>query len=290
MTSWVHGLDIRTRSGSVLRTVVRRYRTELFDTPERAEREWKVLSLLAGTAVPAPEPLWFDQPGSLFGRPALLMTRLPGRPMVDPGHPTPWLTTLADTLAGIHSLPVERFRPIGEGEAWQAIPFDRSDRVGESFTRAGLDGEAVVAAIQHGYRFLRPGSRRLVHFDYWPGNVLWSRGKLAGVVDWANAVIGYADYDAAYCFLDLSLSRGRREAMAFLRRYREVSGVDVEPLWFWSLATAERATPDPAAWIGPYAELGRRNLTARQMRSRFRSFVQAALNDSPMPTAALRDR
>jgi aminoglycoside phosphotransferase (APT) family kinase protein len=279
MTSWVHALDVRTTSGP-RRVVLRRYRPQPYDTTERAEREWKLLALLAGTGVPAPQPLWFDPQGAMFGRPAMLLTWLPGRPLVDPREPIGWAATIADGLARIHALPPERFESIGAGESWQRLPFANPERESESFTAAGLDGVAVMGAIERGYGALRGARRSFVHFDYWPGNILWLRCGVTGIIDWTNAVIGYAEYDAAYCYLDLRLSRGKRVARAFLERYRDASGVAVEPLWFWSLVVAKRATPDPAVWLPTYRELGRTSLTARAMRERFRSFVREALRES----------
>jgi aminoglycoside phosphotransferase (APT) family kinase protein len=274
--SWVHALDVRSPSG-LRRMVLRRYRPQPFDISGRAEREWKILTLMAETGVPAPEPLWFDPRGVMFGGPAMLLTRLPGRPLVAPRHPVGWAAALADGLARIHELPQERFKSIDTGEPWQHLPFADPQHDAELFTRAGLDGRAVMSAIERGYVALSRARRSFVHFDYWPGNTLWVRHHLTGVVDWTNAAMGYAEYDAAYCYLDICLSRGKRVATAFLERYRDASGVAVEPLWFWSLVVAKRAAPDPATWLQPYRELGRTDLTARVMRTRFRAFVQHAL-------------
>jgi aminoglycoside phosphotransferase (APT) family kinase protein len=213
----------------------------------------------------------------MFGGPAMLLTRLPGRPLVEPRHPIGWAAAMADGLAQIHALPRERFESIGAGESWQRLPFVDSRHDSELFTTGGLDGGAIVAAIERGYSALREARRSFVHFDFWPGNTLWVRHRLTGIVDWTNAVMGYAEYDAAYCYLDLCLSRGPHVAQAFLERYRDASGVAVAPLWFWSLVAAKRAAPDPATWLPPYRELGRTDLTSRVMRGRFHAFVREAL-------------
>ena len=34
------------------------------------------------------------------------------------------------------------------------------------------------------------GPHRLLHGDYWPGNVLWQQGRLAAVLDWEDAALG----------------------------------------------------------------------------------------------------
>ena len=43
----------------------------------------------------------------------------------------------------------------------------------------------------------------LVHRDYHPGNVLWRRSKISGVVDWQAACTGPAVADVAHCRVNL---------------------------------------------------------------------------------------
>ena len=42
--------------------------------------------------------------------------------------------------------------------------------------------------------------RTLVHGDYWPGNLLWQRGRLTGVVDWEEPRLGDPSRDVATSF------------------------------------------------------------------------------------------
>src|SRR5262245_61700696 len=67
LSSWVHPLEMRTGRRRH-RVVLRRYRPHSSGTATRAERESKILALLAGTGLPTPEPLWSDPHGGLFGR------------------------------------------------------------------------------------------------------------------------------------------------------------------------------------------------------------------------------
>jgi aminoglycoside phosphotransferase (APT) family kinase protein len=45
-----------------------------------------------------------------------------------------------------------------------------------------------------------------VHRDFHPGNVLWSRGRLSGVVDWQAACLGPSSIDPAHCRLNMLYS------------------------------------------------------------------------------------
>jgi len=42
-------------------------------------------------------------------------------------------------------------------------------------------------------------ARCFIHRDYHPGNVLWKRSRVAGVVDWQSACIGPPSVDIGHC-------------------------------------------------------------------------------------------
>lgn len=41
--------------------------------------------------------------------------------------------------------------------------------------------------------------RCFVHRDFHPGNVLWNRGRITGVVDWESGCIGPPSIDISHC-------------------------------------------------------------------------------------------
>jgi len=44
----------------------------------------------------------------------------------------------------------------------------------------------------------------LIHHDFQHFNLLWRRGRLTGVVDWATSCTGPADFDTGHCRLNLA--------------------------------------------------------------------------------------
>ena len=66
------------------------------------------------------------------------------------------------------------------------------------------------AAAQRGWRRVSqlPERRALVHGDYWPGNLLWRRGRLIGVIDWEQPRLGDPTKDVATCRGDLNILFG----------------------------------------------------------------------------------
>ena len=66
--------------------------------------------------------------------------------------------------------------------------------------------------------------RRFIHRDYHPGNVLWARGRVSGVIDWVNASIGAPEADVGHCRVNLAGRFGQPAADRFLDLYRAISG------------------------------------------------------------------
>lgn len=76
-----------------------------------------------------------------------------------------------------------------------------------------------------------PAGRVLLHRDYHPGNVLWRRGRVTGVVDWVNTSLGVGDADAGHCRANLDIV-GPGAADEFLARWLVVTGRDgYDPYW-----------------------------------------------------------
>ena len=55
-----------------------------------------------------------------------------------------------------------------------------------------------------------------VHDDFWPGNTVWYRGRLTGVIDWTYGEVGDPRTDVAQCRLDLALINGAGVSDTFL--------------------------------------------------------------------------
>jgi len=118
-SSWLanHAVTVADRHDRRHRLVLRRWARpgwDLDDPDYTAQREATILELLGPTAVPAPEVVAADPDGTACDVPALLLTRLPGRP------PAPvladrrgFLTQLAEVLATIHAV---------NGQAQELVP------------------------------------------------------------------------------------------------------------------------------------------------------------------------
>ena len=227
-SSAVHAVDVEQR-GRVLELVLRRFvRADwLADEPDLAEREAEALALLEPTPVPAPALVAVDSDGSQCDVPAVLTTRLRGRPIDDPGELEARLRQLAAPLPVINAVGV----PAGTRlRTYRPYYVDDDLRPPRSTSRPAVWERAIE--VHRGPRPEAPNC--LIHRDYHPGNVLWERSELTGVIDWANTSLGAAAADVGHCRLNL---QGRFDDAPdrFLAAWWGVSGgrgeIEYHPYW-----------------------------------------------------------
>lgn len=183
-------------------------------------REAGILTKLAGSGLPAPGLVAADPEGQSSGDPALLMTWLSGQIELTPSDPNGWLDQMADMLARIHGASV----PAPVFESW----LDRSALAVPDWTRRPELWRAAIDLVNR-----QPPKTELcfIHRDYQQFNLLWRRGKLAGVVDWVSASHGPPDIDVAHCRLNLTVLYTPGHAERFRLAYEAISGRSLEPWW-----------------------------------------------------------
>lgn len=173
------------------------------------EREYRLLERLAGTGIPAPEPVAFR--GGVD--PVLVTTYLEGETIPLGSdlperfrHPEARRALshgLIDTLAEIHTLDPEPFGDVCERQG----PLDQVEGATERLDRAAeATGRefADLRAVGDWLREAAPGKREttLVHGDFRPGNVLFAdRPQLSGVIDWETAMVGDPRTELGYLLL-----------------------------------------------------------------------------------------
>ncbi len=217
LSSTVHRLrvDQRGRRRSV---VLRRF--ENVDGAERVTQEAVALERLSGAGLPTPELLGADDGRHSGGRPALLMSRVPGRIELAHSDSDRWLRQMAATAAVIHDLPIAA----SAFEAW----FDPDQpSVPRSATRPKLWRSAFDVLSE------QPPTvpSVFIHRDFQHFNMLWSRGRLSGVVDWIDSSSGPSEIDVGHCRLNLAVLYGSDTAEGFRRAYEAETGRAVEPWW-----------------------------------------------------------
>ena len=194
------------------RVVAKLYR----DGDATAPLEWSRLKFAQRLAAPVPEPIAADLEAVWFGRPAVVMSRLPGRPDVTPKDADSWVAALAQTLAQLHDTAFDG----AEGA------LSRPPRT-ETWQPAGGELNPLTAAAVSAVTARLPSlSPELVvtHGDFHPGNVLWHRGHITGVVDWSAARLDARWSELAYCRADVCLLLGPDVADRLGDAYSDIVG------------------------------------------------------------------
>jgi aminoglycoside phosphotransferase (APT) family kinase protein len=194
---------------------------EVDDPDLNAAREALVLERLADTPVAAPELVAADAEAATCDVAALLITRVPGAPMV--GRPP--VGPLVTALAEIHAVDPEGIPPYRRYHepARLAVPSWAADR--------GVWERAI--ALAHDAPPELP--ERFIHRDFHPGNTLWEGAQLTGIVDWTTGSRGPGAVDLGHLRWNLVVDYGQRIADAVLPHpehhpyYDVVTALDVLP-------------------------------------------------------------
>jgi aminoglycoside phosphotransferase (APT) family kinase protein len=242
-SSAVHAVTIEDAGGELHRAVLRCYvRPEVqAEEPDLAAQEATALQVLETSRVPAPRLLAVDPTGSDAGTPAVLMTLLPGRVDWAPGDLDSYLLRLAEPLPAVHDVRVPAttvvrpFRPYELGRELGPPPWTRH----RAAWQRAIDLYEGPPPVQE---------QTFIHRDYHPGNVLWRRRRVTGIVDWQAASIGSPEADVAHCRWNLVEHFSVEVADRFLAAWQSISGRrDYHPYW------------DVTVVVGPTAEYGEPN-------------------------------
>jgi aminoglycoside phosphotransferase (APT) family kinase protein len=222
--SAMHLLTVGLAGGAVERVVLRRYVLPELNAaePDMAAWEARALRVVEELHVPTPRLLAVDATGARAGVPAVLMSRVAGRVDWSPANMDRWLERLAGLLPPIHALPLP---PPG---VIRPFALYRQD----SYQPPGWARRPAVwaSAVQWFHRPTpdRAGPGVFIHRDFHPGNVLWRRGRVSGVVDWASASIGPACVDVGHCRGNL-FGYGIQVAERFTAMWERRSGTRFDP-------------------------------------------------------------
>ncbi|MBE1612623.1 phosphotransferase family protein [Actinopolymorpha pittospori] len=182
------------------------------------DRETAALTLLANHDLPVPRLLAADHTGDQAGVTCLLMTALPGEPLLASPDLADCLYQTARVLVRVHDLApagLTATDPYGLDEqadhAWIGDP---------ALRRAVAEAAALPTS---------PSAPRLVHGDFHQLNILWSNQKISGIVDWTYTGAGFREIDVGHCRLMLAALFSTDAAEDFLRMYEAEAGVRIDP-------------------------------------------------------------
>lgn len=235
-----------------------------------AELEWGGLTFAQRIDVPLPEPVALDADGRWFGAPAVVMSRMPGRGNVKPADLDGWLRQTANALAVIHETDIGGAAGSLLRPAWGNRALDVTAR-----PRSALAARCLEAIRRH---LPQPGdSMVLMHGDFHPGNIMWHRGVLSGILDWGGARLGSRWFDLAYCRGDVALLFGMHGVRRLTEHYIDITGEQPVNLPVFDLMCGLAARELGASrWLHAFRTQGCTD-SPRQFAARVTPFLRQAL-------------
>lgn len=280
--SRMHELDISNPDASHWKVVLRRYFAGegRLTSPEHAATEFELLRVVCEADVPAPRPILLDAEGKYFGLPAMVLSYLPGRPLFTPKNSNQWTDGLARALLSLHAVSPERVEFLHLNVFLRdGMRAEIENRRAEALAGEPLAREIHAVLVAQLDRIDWPAPA-LVHDDYWPGNTVWCRGRLMGIVDWTTAEVGDPRVDVAQCRADLVLSHGLEAADAFLEAYQVSAAERLPDMWYFDLFRGLRALFSYERWLSGYHDLGLTQLSPSNCGERLREFLIRALREA----------
>lgn len=183
---------------------------QLLKSAHQVDREFTVMSALAGTAVPVPDMLHLSAEDSPIGRMFYVMDFLDGRIFWDPALPEAGANeeraaiydAMNETLAALHEVDVEAvglgdFGRPGNYFERQLARWTSQYRASETGTVADMD--RLIAWLET-HMPADDGRVSLVHGDYRLDNLIFApdRPKVLAVLDWELSTLGHPFADIAY--------------------------------------------------------------------------------------------
>jgi aminoglycoside phosphotransferase (APT) family kinase protein len=253
----IYRLELLLTDSSTKNLVLRAHRSDHSGHP--AELEYQLLRALYQSALPVPEPLLVDTSASLLQAPYLLMAFVEGSSVIRGEQLLQHMELMAAMLLRIHALPTtdlpllpSRNEPMPELLAYlpRGSEWDR--------LREYLASKAWPACEQ---------TPRLLHGDFWPQNLLWRNGAIAGILDWEDAALGDPLSDVACCELELRYKFGKLGMDRFMQAYTGRQPLDVRRLALWRIYVAAAAQQYMGEWdLAPALELHMRGIALASIR------------------------
>jgi aminoglycoside phosphotransferase (APT) family kinase protein len=259
--------------------------------------EFAVLQALEDSSLPTPVARWLDGDGHAFGRPSLIMRRLPGvceyRVLRSAGRSLGERIGLARTfcelLASVHGVDWQA-RGLGTVLTDPGPEAARAElnRWAEVLRKDQLEPwpELEYAIVVLGERAPRSTRTALVHADYKPGNILLEGDRVTALLDWELAHLGDPLEDLGWVTQPLRTSEhtieGSWEAADLIAHYELTTGssVDRTALAWWVAFSAFKTAVMQVSGLRAFLE-GRADDPYRPTRRVLSTVLDAVLEELP---------
>ncbi len=266
ISAQVTAMELLFPDGQPKKMIVRQHGSnDLSRNPNVAFDEFGLLKTLHSAGLPVPRPYYVDRSSQFFATPCIVVEYIEGATDLAPVDPMAFATKMATQLARIHSLDASglAFLPREDEriEPWLAEEPRTPDE--------SLAEGRIRAVLKSAWPFTHPNEPTLLHGDYWPGNILWSKSQLVGIIDWEDAALGDPLSDLANSRLEVLWTCGVEAMERFTEHYRSLTAADFSNLPYWDLYRGLRSVEAISRW-------GLETEVERKMREQYLAFISKA--------------
>jgi aminoglycoside phosphotransferase (APT) family kinase protein len=188
---------------------------KLLPSAHAVDREYRVVSALAGTGVPVPRARVLCDDDSVIGQMFYVMDYVPGRvftgremPDCSPADVTAMFESMAGVLGKLHAV---NYEAVGLGDYGRPAAYVQRQivRWSKQYEASKIEECAAMDDVIAWLSTSIPPDDRasLVHGDYRPGNVIFANDSpnVAAVLDWELSTIGHPLADVGYFLMPYRL-------------------------------------------------------------------------------------
>ena len=195
-----------------------------------AKTEYKLLECIKETTIPSAVPVYLDSSGSHLGRPFFISSYIEGTQNFGSKDDAFFIETIANQLKDIHMVNTDNL---------PKLPLRVDPLEGLLDYLPKKDNWIEIREYIKELSFEKYNADfKLLHGDFWPGNLLWKSHNIVGVVDWDYAAIGDPLYDLAVSCLMFRYLYGRQDMESFKVAYIDQSEFDEKRFLLWSINIA----------------------------------------------------
>ncbi|MGD0005711.1 MAG: phosphotransferase [Anaerolineaceae bacterium] len=222
------------------------------DAYEKSGKEYHALALLRSADYPVPRVDKLERDASPFGKPFLIMERVPGRPMWHMMfHSAPWtrkklMRLFCGLFVRLHAIDW-RSRVPNPAEFEPGGPYGVVERQLASWQEVIGPGMGGIGGFAANWEWLLAHQHDVisdraapVHWDFHPGNLLLKKDGSAVVIDWTGFDLTDYRFDLAWTLLLIGCNEDPKWREPALREYERQAGCKVEGLEFFDVAACVR--------------------------------------------------
>ncbi|CAF1200431.1 unnamed protein product [Didymodactylos carnosus] len=282
MSAQMTALEIKHSDGKTSRMIVRRPGAESLKRQHVAQDEFKLLQMIQSLGLATQTPYHFDESGSIFSTPYLVIEYIEGKIEFAPSNLGDFILQFATQLTKIHRQPSSMLDEYFLSKHAHRFADTFYDKQLTANVDTWLDEEHICTTLDSVWPLPQRNTSVLLHGDFWPGNVLWRNEKLVAVIDWEDATVGDPLTDLAISRLDIAWIFSIDAMYSFTRHYQSQMNIDYTDLPYWDLYAALRfvrlASSNLAEWAAFFHPVDRHDITEQRIREHYRVFLNQAFD------------